>query len=192
MKVLLLLTACFPYSEWICFSLGTSQRDYPGTPMSSLTLTSTSEHGSLRFIVIWFSSDRLKRWCFKTETARLTYMDSATHTYSDRYHIQIHISKMDTGLFYTYMGACIGHVMWRPVLRKEYEMDLGRHVCVCVLVTQSCPTLCDPMDYIPPGSSLHGIPQERILEWVVILFPGFFLTQESNLCFLHCTQFLTD
>ena len=31
-------------------------------------------------------------------------------------------------------------------------------VCVCVCsVTQMCPTLCDPMDYSPPGSSVHGI-----------------------------------
>ena len=37
---------------------------------------------------------------------------------------------------------------------------------VCVLVTQPCPTLCDPMDCSPPGSSVHGIPQARILEWV--------------------------
>ena len=33
-------------------------------------------------------------------------------------------------------------------------------VCVCVLVAQSCPTLCDPMDCSPPGSSVHGILQE--------------------------------
>ena len=31
---------------------------------------------------------------------------------------------------------------------------------------QSCPTLCDPTDYSPPGSSVHGILQARILEWV--------------------------
>ena len=31
---------------------------------------------------------------------------------------------------------------------------------------QSCLTLCDPMDYSPPGSFVHGIPQARILEWV--------------------------
>ena len=37
-------------------------------------------------------------------------------------------------------------------------------------VTQSCPTLCDPMDCSLPGSSLHGIFQTRILEWVVISF----------------------
>ena len=35
-------------------------------------------------------------------------------------------------------------------------------------VTQSCSTLCDPMDYSLPGSSLHGILQARVLEWVAI------------------------
>ena len=33
---------------------------------------------------------------------------------------------------------------------------------------QSCPTLCDPMDCSPPGSSVHGILQARILEWVTM------------------------
>ena len=43
-------------------------------------------------------------------------------------------------------------------------------VCVCVLVTQLCLTLCDAMDYSPPGSSFHGILQARVLEWVAISF----------------------
>ena len=37
-------------------------------------------------------------------------------------------------------------------------------------VTQSCLTLCDPVDCSPPGSSIHGILQARILEWVGISF----------------------
>ena len=37
-------------------------------------------------------------------------------------------------------------------------------------VAQSCPTLCDPVDCILPGSSVHGILQARILEWVAISF----------------------
>ena len=37
-------------------------------------------------------------------------------------------------------------------------------------VTQSCPTLCDPMDCSPPGSSIPGIFQARVLEWVAIAF----------------------
>ena len=37
-------------------------------------------------------------------------------------------------------------------------------------VAQSCPTLCNPVDCSPPGSSIHGILQARILEWVAISF----------------------
>jgi len=40
----------------------------------------------------------------------------------------------------------------------------------CFFVTKSCPTLCDPMDGSPPGSSAHGILQTRILERVSISF----------------------
>ena len=43
-------------------------------------------------------------------------------------------------------------------------------VCVCATVTQLCPTLCDPMDCNPPGSSSHGIFQTRILELVPICY----------------------
>ena len=39
-----------------------------------------------------------------------------------------------------------------------------------MLVSQSCPTFCDPMDYSPPGFSVHGIFQARILEWVAFPF----------------------
>ena len=39
-----------------------------------------------------------------------------------------------------------------------------------VLVTQLCPTLCDPVDCSPPDSSVHGILQTRLLEWVTIPF----------------------
>ena len=39
-----------------------------------------------------------------------------------------------------------------------------------VLLAQLCLTLSDPMDHSPPGSSVHGISQERKLEWVAISF----------------------
>ena len=41
---------------------------------------------------------------------------------------------------------------------------------VKVKVIQSCPTLCNPMDCSLPGSSVHGILQARILEWVAVPF----------------------
>ena len=49
-------------------------------------------------------------------------------------------------------------------------------ICMCLgvflgnEVTQSGLTLCDPMDCSPPGSSIHGIFQARVLEWVAIAF----------------------
>ena len=52
---------------------------------------------------------------------------------------------------------------------------------VKVLVTQSHPILCNPMACSPPGSSVHGISQAKILEWVAIsFFRGIFPTQGSN------------
>ena len=42
--------------------------------------------------------------------------------------------------------------------------------CHCHLVAKLCLTLCDPMDCSPSGSSVHGILQARILEWVAISF----------------------
>ena len=63
-----------------------------------------------------------------------------------------------------------------------------------VKVTQSCPTLCNPMDY-----TIHGILQARILEWVpfpntgvgsLSLLQGIFPTQGSNPGLLHCRWIL--
>ena len=52
--------------------------------------------------------------------------------------------------------------------------------------------MCDPVDSSLPGSSVHGILQSRILEWVAIPFSRgwIFLTQGSNLGLLHCTWIL--
>ena len=59
------------------------------------------------------------------------------------------------------------------------------------LVTQLCPTLCYPMGCNPACSSVHGIFQARILEWVAIfLLQGIFLIQESNQGLLHCRWIL--
>ena len=61
-------------------------------------------------------------------------------------------------------------------LRKHFlsvillmQSKIYRCICVCVcLVAQSCPALCNPTDY--SGSSVHGILQARILEWVAVSF----------------------
>ena len=77
---------------------------------------------------------------------------------------------------------------------RQGQMSPGKQVCV--LVTHSCPTLCNPMDYSPPGSSVHGILQTRILEWVATPFswgssrPGDLPHPGTNLRLLHCRQIL--
>ena len=57
-----------------------------------------------------------------------------------------------------------------PFLIKCKIKDIKKSHSVLVLVSQSCPTLCDPMDCSPPGSFVYGILQARILEWVAIPF----------------------
>ena len=65
------------------------------------------------------------------------------------------------------------------------------HACMYVLVAQSCPTLCDPMNCSLPGSSVHGIFQARILEWAAIpSLQGIFPTQGSNPGLPHGRQIL--
>ena len=55
----------------------------------------------------------------------------------------------------------------RPLWKPENEVLSRVQVCS---VTQLCLTLCDPMDYSPPGSSVHGNFCARILEWVAISY----------------------
>ena len=59
--------------------------------------------------------------------------------------------------------------------------------CVCVFA-QSCPTLCDSMDYNPPGPSIHGMLQARILEWVAISFSkgSSWHKDRTQVCFPLC------
>ena len=54
--------------------------------------------------------------------------------------------------------------------RIQYLGQLGWGRWAVVLVAKLCPTLCDSIDGSLPGSSVHGISQARILEWVVISF----------------------
>ena len=56
-----------------------------------------------------------------------------------------------------------------------------RHILLLVKSLQSCLTLCKPMYCSPPGFSVHGISQAKILEWVSIsLLQGIFLTWEGR------------
>ena len=59
---------------------------------------------------------------------------------------------------------------------KEYDKTVYCHLAYLTYIqsrseiAQSCPTLCDPMDYSLQGFSIHGVFQARVLEWVTISF----------------------
>ena len=66
---------------------------------------------------------------------------------------------------------------WLPSLSIEWQQQCIYGFCFCWEtnkvsneVTQSCPTLCDPMDCSLPGSSVHEIFQAIVLEWIAISF----------------------
>ena len=83
--------------------------------------------------------------------------------------------------------SCIG----RRILYHLVTWEAQRRVCVC-LVAQSCLTLCNPMDCSPSGSTVHGISQARILEWVAIPFsrgsspPG----DQPRVSYVSCSRVL--
>ena len=59
----------------------------------------------------------------------------------------------------------------RVFLFSPESLAIDSYNVLLVWGAQSCPTLCDPVDCSLPGSSVHGISQARILEWVAIFFP---------------------
>ena len=77
--------------------------------------------------------------------------------------------------------------MGKPVQCMAKSPEISRlllsalHACVC---SQSCPTLSDPMDCGLPDSSVYGIYQARILEWVAISYSGGLPDPGINPCLL--------
>ena len=69
---------------------------------------------------------------------------------------------------------------------RSQGADFGSHLFLCllkvkVLAAQLCPTFCYPMDGNPPDSSVHGILQARILQWVAIpSFRGSFQLRDQT------------
>ena len=61
-----------------------------------------------------------------------------------------------------------------PIIQSEVKSErktpIQYAVAAAATSLQPCPTLCDPIDGSPPGSSIHGIFQARVLEWGVIAF----------------------
>ena len=78
---------------------------------------------------------------------------------SSRPRDQTHISCIGRQVLYH-----LSHLNWKEIQERG---DICMHACS---ITQSCPTLCNTMDCSLLGSSIHGIFQARILEWIAISF----------------------
>ena len=92
------------------------------------------------------------------------------------FFIVIKIKNVDTQEFlfqikkkngYLCFGLCSSRKL-KKILEKLDSYEKGQRTES--VSTQLCPTLSDPIDYCSPGSSVHGILQARILEWVAIPF----------------------
>ena len=90
----------------------------------------------------------------------------------------VHSSLRDKARTITWFSV-ISRYLWHHILEKKernhVQLFHGHLVCVCVCVcvcvyAQSSLTLCEPMDCSSSGSSVHGIFQARILQWVAISF----------------------
>ena len=72
--------------------------------------------------------------------------------------------------------GCLHSVVWAspsPTRKPRFPhwSPPGFVLCICAKPAQSCPTLCDPVDCSPAGSSVHGILQATVLECVAISSP---------------------
>ena len=74
--------------------------------------------------------------------------------------------------------------------KKQYSPVIWGRLECCAKLPQSCPTLCDTMDCSPPDSSVRGILQARILEWVAMLSSRGSSKNPCLLCLLHCKLIL--
>ena len=72
-----------------------------------------------------------------------------------------------------YTNIYINNNLYSCIIGKAeslFLLDNSSYAAAAAKSLQSCPTLCDPMDCSPPGSSIHGIFQARVLEWGAIAF----------------------
>ena len=115
---------------------------------------------------------KCRMWCIPPFLKCQIHWNDATATHTNAFwSVQLSIVQEDWASVWTLRSA---------ILTVEMMLRLGptERIClsfwipsvkwskVCVLVPQSCLTLCNPMECSLPGSSVHGILWARILEWV--------------------------
>ena len=99
------------------------------------------------------------------------------------------LSLCEITVFLEYMveliceAICPEGLAWENFLSSLLVISPFKFCMCCILeseseVAQSCPTLCDPVDRSLPGSSVHGIFQARVLEWVLYTYLRVYLLRQ--------------
>ena len=112
--------------------------------------------------------------CIHVAISRLLYCRSQIqHCKAIFLQLKIIFKEEDEGIYKSY-AIFLGHldkIRWGPSITTSICKDnpVSGYMLFECSVAQPCLTLCDPLDCSPPGSSVHGILQARILEWVAML-----------------------
>ena len=130
------------------------------------------------------SSTRAWKIPWTEEPGRLQSMGLLESDTTERLHLHFSLSCIGGGNGNPLQCSCLenpsdGEAWWAVVygvaqswtrLKRLSSSSLHKGVAQFSSVTQSCPTLCDPIDGSPTGFPVTGILQARILEWVAISF----------------------
>ena len=128
--------------------------------------STTHSRGSIRTITPLQASSFLQLSYTVTHRLTVTRADGSWAEHGEKQ--ETHCFKLYV-LMFLYVFVCQYKYTHCTLYRQA---DFYRNMCVSACMhtksLQPCPTLCDPMDSSPPGSSVHGIFQTRILQWVAM------------------------
>ena len=138
----------------------------------------------------------LKEWWsyFQTKNQNMS-QDNRLHCSWYKGHSEEKMFRCRSNDFNTHFNSwsmgITGPITWNIACLKFYSIGMLKEKLVAVvLVTKLCPTLCDPVDCSPPGSSDHEIFQTRILEWVVISFSRGSSWPGNRTCFSYTGRWI--
>ena len=116
---------------------------------------------------MWFTTLLKKLRWFQNAKKRNSNVCSCLSTCHSHYLCKNNLKRGAQEARYQTRGKQWHHTL-SPSSLPTRAQSLDTASLVISEVTQSCPTLCDPMDCSRPGSLVHGIFQARILEWVAV------------------------
>ena len=134
----------------------------PGSPIPGILQARTLEWVAISFSNAW-------KWKVKVKSLSRVRLLATPWTIAHQAPLSMGFSRQE---YWSGVPLPSPWQIWKPPNEvKPYRLHIPLHYAtILLLVTKSCLTLCNPMDYSPQVSSVPGISQARILEWVAIPF----------------------